>query len=314
MRRILLPLVILLVLIAAYLYVQNRETESIAPEKIEEYISFDMENVDSVVVEKPQDTLKFYRLDDRWRIVVDSRPRPADTTQVKQVVEMISSIDVGSLVSQNPEKQHLYRVDSLNGTLISVYGQDQELARFYLGKNASNYNYSYIRKAGSTDVYMAEDVMSYRFDKAAEDWRDKSIIQVDTATLVSIVFQYSDQEFSLERRDSLWFISGDGVSGEVKASADTVELLKRLVANLRAEDFYQPADSSFVDLENPELRLTFNHIDGTRDVLHVLGGNDSNTRYYVRLPEQEEPYVVLFAKYSGLTRKPNNFITTEKNG
>ncbi len=314
MRRIFVPLIILVVLIAIYLYVQNRESKSVAPERIEEYISFSPDKVDSIIAGKQQDTLRFYRLDGRWQIVIDSIPHPADTAQVHQVVEMISSIDVGSLVSQNPEKQNLYQVDSLTGTLIKVYGQDQELASFYLGKNASNFNYSYIRKVGSTDVYMAEDVMSYRFDKEPKNWRDKTIIQVDTAALASIVFQFQEQEFTLERRDSLWFISGDGVSGEAKASADTVELFKRLVAGLKADDFYQPADSAFVNPENPELRLTFNYIDGIQDVLHVLGGNDSNTRYYVGLPELEEPHVVLFAKYSGLTREPNNFTVTEKNG
>jgi hypothetical protein len=314
MRRLLVPLIILVVLIAVYLYVQNRETESVAPERIEEYISFSTDNVDSIIVSKPSDTLRFHKLGGRWQIVIDSAPHPADTTQVNQVVEMISSIDVGSLVSQNPEKQNLYEVDSISGTLIRAYGQDQELASFYLGKNASNYNYSYVRKVGSTDVYVAEDVMSYRFDKEPKNWRDKTIIQVDTADLVSIVFQYPDQEFSLERSDSLWLISGDGISGEIQAFADTVELFKRLVAGLKADDFYQPADSAFVNPENPELRLAFNYVDGTQDVLHVLGGNDSNTRYYVRLPELEEPYVVLFAKYSGLMRKSNNFTATEKNG
>jgi hypothetical protein len=314
MRRVLLPLIILIVLIAVYLFIQNQETESIRADKIEGFVSFNPSKVDSLVVEMPKDTLKFQRLNNNWNIVIDSVPRRADSAQVAQVVEMISSIDVGSLVSENPEKQNLYEVDSSTGRLINVYGHDENLASFYLGKNASNFNYTYIRKVGSDEVYMAEDVMGYRLDKAQNNWRDKTIIKVDTAALNSIVFQYPDQEFTLERRDSLWFLSGDGISGELAASSDSVELFKRLVWNLQANSFYLPEDSSSVDPENPELKLTFKYISGGQDVLHVLGGNESKTRYYMGLPELDEPFVVLHAKYSGLTRRPNNFAPAEKNG
>ena len=205
-------------------------------------------------------------------------------------------------------------VDSSTLSLINVYVYDENLAFFYLVKNASNFNYSYIRKTGSDEVYMAEDVMGYRFDEAQNDWRDKTIIKVDTAALNSVVFQYPDQEFTLERRDSLWFLSGDGISGELAASSDSVELFKRLVRNLQANSFYQPEDSSFIDPDNSELKLTFKYVSGSQDVLHVLGGNESKTRYYVGLPELDEPFVVLHAKYSGLTRRPNNFAPAEKNG
>lgn len=314
MKRMFLPLLILVVLLGIYFLVQQRKEQAIAPERITGYVGFNSEKVDSIIVTKPEESLKFAYLEGSWKIYIDSIPRAANQEMVDQAVKMISNIQVGGVESENPDRQALYQVDSASGRLIRAYADGKLAASFILGKNAAGYNYSYVRKTGSNEVYRAKDVTSYTFDKPAKNWRDKTIAMADTASLGSIIFQYPNEKFSLERQDSAWYVMGDKISGTQPAVKDSIELLKRLLVDLKADDFYQPADSEFVASDIPELVLKLKYINGKEDVLTLMGGNHAKTRYYIEAAGQNEPFVVLFAKYSGLTRRSNNFISAEKKG
>jgi hypothetical protein len=314
MKRLGLPILILVVLLGAYFLIQQRKEKSVAPERITGYIEFSPETVDSIIVEKPQETLRFAFLDGEWKIIMDSLPRAANQQMVDEVVKMICDIQVGGVESENPDRQQLYQVDSASGRLIKAYADGKLAASFILGKNAQGYNYSYIRKTGSNEVYRAKDVTSYTFDKPAKNWRDKTIAKVDTTSLSYVVFQYPGEKFSLERQDSLWYVMGDNISDNQVAVKDSIELLKRLLVDLKADDFYQPADSEFVAVKKPELVLKLKYINGKEDVLTLMGGNEAKTRYYIEASGKNEPFVILYAKYSGLTRRSNNFILAEKKG
>lgn len=314
MKRMILPLLILALLLGVYFLVQQRKEKAIAPERITGYVEFNPEKVDSIIVTKPEESLKFAYLDGSWKIYIDSLPRNANQEMVDQVVKMISNIQVGGVESENPDRQTLYQVDSTSGKFVQAYADGKLAASFILGKNASGYNYSYIRKTGSKEVYRAKDVTSYTFDKPAKNWRDKTIAMADTASLSSVTFQYPDEQFSLERQDSAWYIMGDKISGSQPAVKDSIELLKRLLVDLKADDFYQPADSEFVASSKPELVLKLKYSNGKEDVLSLMGGNKAKTRYYIKAAGQNEPMVILFAKYSGLTRRSINFISAEKKG
>ncbi len=314
MKRLALPILILGVLLLVYFMVQARKEKAIAPERITGYIQFNPEKVDSIIITKPQESLKFAYLDGSWKIYIDSLPRQANQKMVDDIVKMISDIQVGGVESENPDRQELYQVDTASGKLIQAYADGKLAASFILGKNAQGYNYSYIRKTGSNEVYRAKDVTSYSFDTPAKNWRDKTIAAVDTAMLSSVVFQYPDEKFSLERQDSLWYVMGDKISGSAPAVKDSIELLKRLLVDLKADDFYQPADSEFMAADKPELVLKLKYTNGKEDELTLMGGNDAKTRYYIEAAGQNEPFVILYAKYSGLTRRSNNFISAEKKG
>jgi hypothetical protein len=314
MKRLALPILILVVLLLVYFLVQARKEKAVAPERTTGYVQFNAEKVDSIIITKPQESLKFAYLDGGWKIYIDSLLRQANQQMVDEIVKMISDIQVGGVESENPDRQDLYQVDTASGSLIQAYVGDTLAASFILGKNAQGYNYSYIRKTGSNQVYRAKDVTSYSFDKPAKNWRDKTIASVDTSMLSTVIFQYPDEKFSLERQDSLWFVMGDKITGSAPAVRDSIELLKRLLVDLKADDFYQPADTEFAAAGKPELVLKLKYTNGKEDELTLMGGNDAKTRYYIEASGQNEPFVILYAKYSGLTRKSNNFISAEKKG
>lgn len=314
MKRLLWPILILILLAAAYLIVQNQKDKSIAPDRITNFLDLNANHVDRLMIARLGTVVELKMIDGFWHIMIDSVPKKADNVMVTDLVEMAANIEVGSVESSNPAKQSIYQVDTIMGTWVTLFAGERELAGLIIGKNAQGYNYSYVRKPGSDDVYRAKDLMAYQFNKPPQNWRDRTITAIDTAGLNSIEFNYSDERFSLERTDTAWYVIGDKISGSMAALADSVELLKRLLVNFKTDDFYQDMDSAFVETDDPMLVLVLKHASGEASRLMVYEAVEHDNRYYLRSEDSGEVFVLYESKYSQLTRRLNNFIASQKNG
>jgi len=314
MKRVMVPVLILVVLLAVYFFVQNSKTKSVTQERISNFLNLSVADVTHFEIERMGSTLEFTRADADWIIMVDSAACRADTAMVNEIVAMCANIEVGEIESDNPQKQGLYQVDSLTGTIITFYNNQDELSSVIVGRNSQGYIYSYVRKPGSNLVYSGKGVKGVLLRKPISAFRDKSIIQVDTSTIVSVVFEFRDESFLLNRGDSLWFLNVAESEVEQPVNSDTLELFKRQLVNLRADDFLNRSDSSLTIMNPPELMVTLKYRNGNSDKLSLIGGNNNKTRYFIRREGVNETYMIQYSKYGQLLRGSNNFLSMEKNG
>ena len=107
---------------------------------------------------------------------------------------------------------------------------------------------------------------------------------------------------------------GDQISGSVAALTDSIELLKRLLANFKTDDFYQDMDSAFVGTDDPVVKLALKQATGESVRLMVYNAVEHDNRYYLRNEDSGEVFVLYESKYSQLTRRLNNFVASQKNG
>ncbi len=314
MKRLLWPILILVLLAAILIFVQNQRDKSKAPEKTANFLDLKANQVDRLSIQRLGTKVELKMVDGLWYVMIDSIPKPADDAMVTGLVEMAANVEVGGVESSNPAKQSIYQVDTMLGTRVTLFAGERELAGMIIGKNAQGYDYSYVRKPDSDDVYRAKGLMAYQFNKPPQNWRDRTIANIDTASLHTIEFRYQDEKFSLERADTGWYVIGDNISGSQTALADSVELLKRLLVNFTTDDFYQDIDSAFVQTDNPMLELVLKHANGDTERLLVYGASENENRYYLRTEDSREVFVLHQSKYSQLTRRLNNFVASQKNG
>jgi hypothetical protein len=314
MKRLLWPILILFLLAAILIIVQNQRDKSKAPERTTNFLDLNANKVDRLNIERLGTKVELKMVDGLWNVMIDSVPKPADNAMVAELVEMAAKIEVGGVESSNPGKQSIYQVDTIMGTRVTLFAGERELAGMIIGKNAQGYNYSYVRKPDSDDVYRAKGLMAYQFNKPPQNWRNRTIANIDTASLNTIEFNYRDEKFSLERADTIWYVIGDKISGSQTALADSVELLKRLLVNFKTDDFYQNIDSAFVQSDNPMLEMVLKHFNGDIERLLIYGASENENRYYLRTEDSSEVFVLYESKYSQLTRRLNNFVASEKNG
>jgi hypothetical protein len=209
--------------------------------------------VDKIEVTAPGTSVTLEKQGNGWMVTAPLRYR-ADQSVITAAVGKGKNIEVKNVVSSNPEKQHLFQVDSA-GTLIQVYAGGSPVAAFRVGKPGPSYMETYVRKEGSNDVFLAEGMFTYVFSHPAKDWRDKSIYKSEPELIRSVTYKYGDTTFTLAMKDSLWRLNGDSVSQA------TVRSLLGSLANLQADDFVDsalsvaPKQVALVDVDGTQIRF-----------------------------------------------------------
>lgn len=221
---------ILAVLVVVAIFLMNRPGETnISAENSSFLIPVDSLAVDKIELNSPKGKVTLEKKGSEW-FLTDPVNYRADQASVASVINQSKHLIVKEIVSSNPGKQSIFQVDS-TGTAVTIYQNGRQHAQFVVGKPGQNYSETYVRKERSNDVVVVQGALTYSFNKAAKDWRDKTVSNVPKETIKEIAYQYSGEKFSLVMKDSVWMIGND------KAKSAEVTSLLSAVSNIQADDF-----------------------------------------------------------------------------
>jgi hypothetical protein len=117
----------------------------------------------------------------------------ADTAAVSSVTEKVSSMKKSILVSNNPEKQEIFEVDSVNGVLVEITDvKGKSYGTLRVGKGGPDYNSNYVRSIGSDDVWLVSGGVKGALYTDIKRWRDKSMVSFDTTSLKELIISSKD--------------------------------------------------------------------------------------------------------------------------
>jgi hypothetical protein len=206
---------------------------------------------------------------------------PADEQSVLSLLSAANKFKVMSLISTNPAKQGLYQVDSLSGTQIKFYDRKGKTISLIVGKMSSSYMETYVRQLGSNDVYLAEGLNSWLINKEVREWRDKTIFKADIDNIKQVLFEYSKDNFSLSKLDSInWAVDNDS------ANNTNVSNLISALSNFRTEDFVDTT----VSLSTPQLRLQVSSNGTTNLQFHPIPPD--STQYWISTSQSPQIFLV----------------------
>ena len=284
-------LAVLVLLAAATYFVMQRpgEQSSAGPEKV--LVDFDSAAVDRIEVRSSSGAVTLEKAGGEWMMTSPLRYK-ADNASVTSALGSARKILLSSLVSSNPQKQHLFLVDS-TGTLVRLMDRDAERAAFRVGKMGPSYTETYVRKEGSDDVYLTEGMIGPTFAKKPNDWRDKSIFKADQASITSVAFRYGDTLFTVAFRDSAWTVNN------VKANSQTVTAFLSALANLTADEFIDTTVAAM-----PKLSAQI-ELPGTQIRLYALGTTD---RTYVQTSASPQLFLVYNWRAQQLLKREKDFL------
>jgi hypothetical protein len=227
-RSTLILLGVLVLLVAVAWVVMNRPGEQSAETTAQgPLVQIDSIAVDRISIITPTETVALERRGTEWHLTSPVAYR-ADQNAVTDVIHQAKLLTVKSVVSNKPEKQRIFRVDS-TGTIVRFFAAGTEVAGFAVGKTGGTYRETYARNLSANDVVLVDGAPGMSFGKP--DWRDKSILTLNAAAINAIAFQYGDTAFALSRPDSVWMI------GAIPAKPEVVQALVSALAAFRADDF-----------------------------------------------------------------------------
>lgn len=174
-----------------------------------------------IEIRQPAQTVTLERISNHWELNAPVTA-PADESAVKPLLEGLTKLTVGAVLSSRPERHTQFQVTEASGTTVQVWTRvstkpartpppsfdpsarlkaqgklrtsgmaEGPHAAFIIGKSAPEGTGVYLRYQGTNEVHLAEGVAPYLLNRAVKDWRDKTILRVNIADIERVQFTHS---------------------------------------------------------------------------------------------------------------------------
>ncbi|MBN1308072.1 MAG: DUF4340 domain-containing protein [Chitinispirillaceae bacterium] len=218
---------------------------------------------------------------------------PVDSASIASALEKITALKKDALISENPEKQDIFEVDSSKGLLVEMADNSgKPIGSVIIGKSGADWNSNYVRCKGSNSVYMASGGVRNSFFTDLNRWRNKSILKFDKATAKGLTLAKKDSGMiTLAHADSgnPWQIIEPIDS---PAKTEEVEGILDKLALLNATDFQDEAlPDTAMGFDKPELVVTVSFKNGSsRNV--IFGKKNSDNKYWVKTDGKDQIFLI----------------------
>ncbi len=210
-------------------------------------------------VDEPR-RIEIAREGDVWAVTT-AKGYPARPEKVQGLLEKIDAFKRGIVRSHNPQHHQQLGVDD-SGRRCQVFdASGKALADVYVGKPAPDFRSTFIRRAGSDEVYVAPDNLAQVFGTMPTQWYENQIAPFKAEEAVAADLSYDDVHIRLEKdSEGTWKVVAPE---EFVAEKRIAESLVRPAASLRFTAVAGKGSDGGYGLEDPSLRLEVKLGDGT---------------------------------------------------
>jgi hypothetical protein len=268
------------------------QTEQIATIEIEQLLSAITltRSGDGWVVQIRESAMAKNARDPAVDVEFDTTPRKADAERINQMLELMQTMEVGSIASRNADNHNKLQVGAIGLHVRAFDGDGVKRAHLIVGKQGPDYFSTYIRKDGADAAYLVKESLSGRFPVQVKQWRDKTVWNVDPDQLTKISIDRMDGGFQLEKSAAGAFELID----PKKLTGLSLEKLQEWFGQwtkLEATDIAEGVSKKEAGLVRPKTSITITFTDGTTRILNL--GNDSpQGSPYGQTADSDEIYIL----------------------
>lgn len=296
---------LLVLLLVVYLLVSSGEKRELTPEVKSDFLGIDSAQVNRIEVHKLGSQMEFKEQPDGWYVIDGGKSRLGQQQAIQAVLHLAHTLAVGEIISSNPDKQMLFQVDTLTGTTVQFYHDDQLLGGLIVGKMGSDYQSTYVRKPESNDVYAALGAFTQLFTRPPSSYMDKTLLAISPDSISMIEYRGNGTNYALMSQDSVWQVvpqKGQPFDGDKTKVQQAVNRF----ANLQFSEFLKAPDSVHVDWGKPDLAIKLTLDDGSEHVLSFIKQKGENKNYYVLKDSETEPYIIFGYIVDSIAPKQDN--------
>ena len=297
MKRTLLLLIVFVLLIGAFLLMRSKEPIAKKPKP---FVEVDSASVQGLGIVYGPDSVYLARHDDGWWLEYPIE-YPAAKRAVGTAAKKLESMAIEGLITDKPESFAKYEVDTV-GVRVHVVAGGKSLG-FIIGKNASDYQHTYMRHLGQNDVWLVKGSYRHVFGKALKDWRDRTITDLPMESVRKVEIVYPKETISLAWQDSVWKVTAPGKSFD--GEKPLVERLLRLMCRINTIDFLDTLKD--VSFEKPEavLRAEFEGYEPLELKLVPMG--EKGDKYALEKTGALTHFIIYRATATTLMKKAEDF-------
>ena len=260
---------------------------------------FDKDQVTKIEIIATDGTTTLSKQEGAW-IVASMDNYPADSEGIAELLTKVGEFKNTQRVSNNPEKQAEFEVDSTGVEAKLMDVNDKVLAHLFVGKITPGFLSSYVRPAGANDVYVAQGNLQSVFNKGTRTWKDRTIFDFNKGIVTEL--NISSPEETVELR-----LDTNGIWQMLKPEASTVkttevDTLLTTFSGLNTDDFAETTDAlSDYGLDTPQSVISATLNDGTTATLYI--GKEEEGKLYVKRDDKETIFRLFKSNVDRLIKK-----------
>lgn len=160
-----------------------------------------------------REEIRLLREGGKWLVKNNVMQSEADNGLANSLLHSIVHIQAERIMSRNKDKWDTYNVGDTTGTRVMVFaGGDQPVAAWWIGEalsqgGVSGGGLSYVRLPGDNEVYAVGGYLNPQFDKAFNDWRNKTFLRL-AKEQISSIHATGAAGFSLQKKGAAWTVDG----------------------------------------------------------------------------------------------------------
>jgi hypothetical protein len=225
------------------------------------------------------DVISLFKKNGSWYTDHDDAEYQADETRVVSLVSGLNMAEVKSVAATSPENWEKFNITNETGTTIKFEEHDGSMQEIVIGKfdyiqpkNQQPDPYgrqpqgemlSYVRIGDENYVYAIDGMIALGLGKTINDYRDKTILNVDKELLSKIEFSYPDDRgFSIEKNTENWTFQ----DGKVADSASVLTYINSL-SRLRGKEFAK--NQLVAEHKVAQLTITYDDLNIAEVILYM---------------------------------------------
>ncbi len=302
-KQLLILGAIFVVLAIVILLFENPFGQSEYEKKVETamplFPDFNEEQIVKIEITATGETTTLSKQNGSW-VVASMDNYPADSEGVAELLAKVTEFKNTQRVSNNPEKQAEFEVDSTGVEAKLMDANDKVLVHLFVGKTTPGFLSSYVRPANSNDVYVAQGYLQSVFNKDTRTWKDRTIFSFNKGivTQLNIISSEETVELRLDA-EGTWHMLKPVVA---VAKTTEVDTLLTTFSELDTDDFAEATDElAEYGLDTPQSTISAILNDGTTATLHV--GKEEEGKLYVKRDDKDTVFRLFKSNVDSLIKK-----------
>ncbi len=190
----------------------------------------DRTTVSAVRIVGPTQTLSLQRSGDAWTV----NGNVPDSAVMTRFWDGLAEAEVGGIVADNPRNHARMGLSSDSAWTVEFTLADGGTESLLVGDGGPIFPSGYVRLPDQDAVVVVSGDFRPTVILGLTQWRDKTILRVDTAAVVRVVLETTEGTHVAERSDSTWSV--DGGPANARAMRTVLAELAHLLASGFVED------------------------------------------------------------------------------
>ena len=303
MKQLLILGAIFVVLAIIVLLLENPFGQSEYEKKVETatplFPNFNKEQVAKIEIIAAGETTTLSKHEGNW-VVTSMDNYPADSEGITELLSKVAEFKNTQRVSNNPEKQADFEVDSTGVEAKLLDGNGTLLAHLFVGKTTPGFLSSYVRAADANDVYVAQGYLQSVFNKDTRTWKDRTIFDFNKGIVTELNISSPEETVELHLdADGTWQMLKPIATAVKQAEIDS---LLTTLSGLDTDDFAETKDDlSEYGLDMPQSTISAVRNDGTTATLHI--GKEEDGKLYVKNDDKDTVFRLFKSNVDRLIKK-----------